>query len=338
VARVAPPDDADSSIVRVFYGTDRSREDVSQTQIGYGAGRGAFTYGFADVSIPRDHRMGEIERPSIWRFEIRENPDRHVVIVGLTRESKDEFLDAVAARVAASDAKSAFVFVHGYNVAFPDAVRRTAQVAYDLAFDGPPILYSWPSNGALAAYTVDENNIEWTEPHLQAFLGDLADRSGATTIHLVAHSMGNRALTKAFRDLVRVRGAAVRGVFKDLILTAPDIDADVFRNQLVPALVAQGARVTLYASSRDRALLASKTVHGYPRAGDAGEGLVIMQGIDTVDASDVETDFLGHSYFGDNRSVIADLLRLIRSGEEPQRRGLARRERGSGVYWAFETR
>ena len=35
------------------------------------------------------------------------------------------------------------MFVHGFNVSFADAARRTAQIAYDLAFGGPGAL-SWP--------------------------------------------------------------------------------------------------------------------------------------------------------------------------------------------------
>ena len=37
------------------------------------------------------------------------------------------------------------VFVHGYNVDFDNAVRRAGQLAYDLNFDGPTFLFSWPS-------------------------------------------------------------------------------------------------------------------------------------------------------------------------------------------------
>ena len=36
-------------------------------------------------------------------------------------------------------------------------MRRTAQIAYDLKFEGAPIVYSWPSQEGLLSYTVDEN-------------------------------------------------------------------------------------------------------------------------------------------------------------------------------------
>ena len=50
----------------------------------------------------------------------------------------------------------AFLFIHGYNVTFEGAARRTAQMAYDLGFNGAAVFYSWPSQGTPTAYTIDE--------------------------------------------------------------------------------------------------------------------------------------------------------------------------------------
>lgn len=43
----------------------------------------------------------------------------------------------------------AFVFVHGFNVPFHEAAKRTAQMAFDMHFEGLPILYSWPSRASI---------------------------------------------------------------------------------------------------------------------------------------------------------------------------------------------
>jgi esterase/lipase superfamily enzyme len=123
---------------------------------------------------------------------------------------------------------------------------------YDNAFgfDGAPILYSWPSEGSLARYPVDETNIEWSTPHLRTFLDQLSVTSGATTIHLIAHSMGNRAVVNALvslQEAFRDQGPH----FKQVVLTAPDIDADVLR-QLSQTIRARAERVTLYMSPTTR--------------------------------------------------------------------------------------
>lgn len=46
-----------------------------------------------------------------------------------------------------------------------------------------------------------------------------------------------------------------------------------------------GKPITLYVSSDDLALMASKKVHGSSRAGEAGEKIVIVKGIEIIDAS-----------------------------------------------------
>ena len=96
------------------------------------------------------------------------------------------------------------------------------------------------------------------------------------------------------------------------------------------------AEITLYASSRDKALLASRTFHGYARAGDAGGGLVVMSGIETIDASATDTSLLGHSYYGDACSVLSDLYHLVREGKRaPQRFALQTVETLERAYWIF---
>ena len=96
--------------------------------------------------------------------------------------------------------------------------------------------------------------------------------------------------------------------------------------------------LTLYASSKDRALAFSRFARGgYPRAGESGDGLVVAQGVETVDASMIDTDFLGHSYYADVRALVTDISLIMgknmRASERP---GLMNRKRGDDTYWAFK--
>ncbi len=324
------------AVIRVLYATDRDLIPHAKPNEVFGSGRGKLSLGYCDVSIPRDHRMGELESPSIWRFEFRADPARHVVLLDTVISSKDEFFGELAVRVRASAKSSAFVFVHGYNVTFEDAARRTAQISYDLGFDGAPVFYSWPSQGSTPAYIVDEQNVEWAQANLRGFLEEFFARSDAHNVYLIAHSMGNRALTRAVASLLADK-PSLRSRLKEVILTAPDIDADVFKRDIVPALTASGCPVTLYASSQDLALAASKKAHGYARAGDSGRGLVVVAGVETVDATYVDTSFLGHSYFAENRSVLSDMYYLILNGERADMRfGLRPVDAQTGRYWEFK--
>src|SRR5439155_20187668 len=129
--------------------------------------------------------------------EFRSDPSLHVVLLSVDRAHEDEFFRDLTTTVRSSTGKQAFVFIHGYANTFEDAASRTAQIAYDLGFDGAPILYSWPSTGTVTGYPADEATVEWTAPHLKEFLEKVASQTHATTVHLIAHSMGSRALVSA---------------------------------------------------------------------------------------------------------------------------------------------
>lgn len=60
--------------------------------------------------------------------------------------------------------RRAFIFVHGFNNSFEDAARRTAQIAFDVKFDGVPLFYSWPSKGKALDYVYDTNNADQASP------------------------------------------------------------------------------------------------------------------------------------------------------------------------------
>ncbi len=326
-------DDDNYHRVRIFYGTDREPTGNDAPADFYGGGRGALALGVCEVSIPLDHRIGELESPSFWRLEFREDPEKHVVLLSVEERPRDAFTAELRDSIESSESRAAFVFVHGYNVSFEDAARRTGQMAYDLHFDGAPILYSWPSKASLQGYMADEASAQWTVPHLEEFLELVASESGATTVHLIAHSMGNRPLTAALGRFAQ-RDDGPR--FSQIALVAPDIDADIFKRDIAPRIPSAGERVTLYASANDQALKASRHVHDTPRAGEAGDRILVVPGIDTIDVSLLDTSLLGHSYYGENLSVISDLFHLLQSGFAPgERFGLDSVPAGPLRYWRF---
>ena len=327
----APDEKRNDSIVRVYFATDRARERDGPLRFANARNTtGDLALGHFDVSIPRDHQLASMERPG-WRTLWREDPGIHFVIISRKLDSYSGFYDRLRREVRASQRKEAFVFIHGYNVAFDDAIYRTAQLAYDLSFDGPPILYSWPSGASYFSYDDDAASNAWTIPHLRWFLEDVASRSGASTVHVIAHSMGNRALTSALA-LMAADGKRFPGL-SQIVLTAPDIRADTFVT-LSAAITSTASRVTLYASDNDYALVASRTLNGFPRAGYATP-LTVVSGVDTVDVSLLETGFVGHSYYGDNKSVIGDIRCLLTGAAPPSRFGLAELLFERAVFWRF---
>ena len=335
---------SDYKVMTVFYGTDRNATGIKKPASYYGGDRGErLELGVCTVSIPQKkvHSTGELETPSIWKLELHEDPAKHVVLLTVKPYgSQDAFTSALKTAVEASPGKQAIVFVHGYRVTFEDAARRTAQLAYDLGVEEAPIVpifYSWPSQGKFLSYGADQENADNAKPYLETFLTLVAGVSGATTIHLIAHSMGNRGLTDVLQHSTALSGRVGKPLFKEIILTAPDIDAGIFKKQIAPKIQGKGKRITLYASSRDRALLAAKILRrGYQRAGDANP-ILVTTGIHTIDASAVDTNLLGHSYFGDSRSVVTDIAYLVQHDLDPGRRvGMDKKEHADGQYWVLK--
>jgi hypothetical protein len=63
--------------------------------------------------------------------------------------------------------------------------------------------------------------------------------------------------------------------------------------------------------------------------------MLILRPVDSVDASKVDTDLIGHSYYGDNTTVLSDLFCVLR-GQPPDGRSRLRAfKRGDVPYWVF---
>ncbi len=323
--------------VPVFFATDRKDTQSSDPNARFGRDLAApfhINYGICEVSIPFTHEVGEIENPSIWRLEFTENPNRHIVLQKIKLLDSENYFKVLSASIKQTTKKRTFLFVHGYNVSFADAAKRTAQIKYDLNFSGAAIFYSWPSQASTTAYTVDETNIEWAETNMKHFLADYLSKSEAEEIYLIAHSMGNRGLTNALISLVSEQPELNKKI-KEIILAAPDIDVGIFKRDIAPQMVSKIKKpITLYVSSDDVALKASREVHGRPRAGDSAKGITLVQGIETIDASNIDTSFLGHSYFAETKTILSDIYNLINTGKRAsQRTQLELVRLGNGSYW-----
>lgn len=328
----APPQPS-LTVVKVFFATDRARTSSSDPYKMFAAKRGPLSFGSCDVAIPSDSaEAGKAPgagtapkaafRPALRRVVARE---------------RAELMNQLRVALSKSGKRNLLVFVHGYHIGFAEAARRTAQLNQDLNLDGVAAFFSWPSKGRSDAFLADETEVEWAQPDLKEFLKELTLKVRAKNIYLVGHGMGNRALTKAFIYLNSERPELAKQV-RDLVLVAPDQDADRFRSEIAPALSAAPIRTTIYASSRDPALKAAQKYQDYVRAGDSGPSQPIYVGIDTIDASRVDTS-LAAQVKGERSSVLSDLHRLIHDGKKAnERSGLQAVNDVSGRYWRLKKR
>lgn len=334
-------------VVDVHFATNRNATGSTAPNKFFGPERAEQSYGVVQVTLPRDHEIGVIERPAFWRLQFSENPAKHIVLRSIVQEDKDAFFKRMSADVENSEDRAVFVFVHGFNVTFAEAARRTAQLASDLFKVGVegneatlaavPVMFSWPSEGKTLLYLHDSANAEASVPYFKQFVSDIAARSGATSLTIVAHSMGTRVLTAALRDLSSELDETQKPIVTEIVLAAPDIDKDVF-SHIADAVKRTGERMTIYTSDCDKALHVSKALNGFPRLGDSSEEVAVFDGIDTIDSSEVGDDILAHSYYGET-SVIKDLHSIIVEKTPARRRfGLDTRGAPPRQYWWMRPR
>src|SRR5580693_3458182 len=141
------------------------------------------------------------------------------------------------------------------------------------------MMFSWASAGSATAYIKDEATVTASGRKMAQMLEDVVAQSGAERIHLIAHSMGNRALIEAMQTYLAKRAPAQRThIFGQVVFTAPDVDRDYFVDAIA-SLSSAAERTTLYASDKDLALKTSQALHGAPRAGTAGAYIITLAGL-----------------------------------------------------------
>jgi esterase/lipase superfamily enzyme len=320
-----------SNFYDVWFGTNRKPLSSSS---GFSAERDSVThFGRCRVNIPRSHKIGSLG--SAWWKRMLRGDDR-LRVGSMKKLDESAYWSGVAARLAhaAAAERDAVIFLHGYNTSFENAALRAAQLGFDLGISGLMAFYSWPSKGTLDGYMADEASIEASEGFITEYLTSMATKSDALKVHIIAHSMGNRALLRVMDRIAATAAERAQKPFNQLILAAPDVDQDTF-TRLSVAYRDVAERTTLYVCSQDKAVEASHWLHDFPRAG-LTPPVMVVPGIDTITVSNLDLTGLAHGYVAEARDVLQDIYRLLREGSPPEKRFGLRREVTSegGQYWA----
>lgn len=327
---ILQPSPTEGHDVIVWYGTNRASSSPGI----FIEGRSTDTsYGRCRVFVPKNRIKGSLGRHFFGRMLLGDN---RVFVNKIEPLDERAFWLELKSCIMTDDEaeQQVLVFLHGYRTSFMDAARRTAQLKVDLEHAGPAVFFSWPSFGNLADYPGDEAAIDGSEIPIQNFLTELAKHSGASAVHIIAHSMGNRALTRALHaiTLATHSGSSVR--FGQVFFAAPDVDSDYFRS-VSGAYASISTRSTLYVTDDDKAIMASAGIHRYPRAG-LMPPITIVPSVDTIDASQVNIGLLGHDYALTTRTLLSDINRLLQDNSEPDIRfGLEPMYEKGIKYWKF---
>jgi esterase/lipase superfamily enzyme len=136
--------------------------------------------------------------------------------------------------------------------------------------------------------------------------------------------MENRLVTNSLQRLGEESAYRQIPKLNEVILAAPDVDANTFKELIAPQILKASSRVTIYTSSTDRALQASELIHQGPRLGLGGDDLISFPNyplIQVVDATGLDLGVLtlGHSAYGDE--LLGDISNAL-EGRDPKQRDL----------------
>jgi pimeloyl-ACP methyl ester carboxylesterase len=249
------------------------------------------------------------------------------------RKQQEKFQDTLAERLAQSPQKDVYIFVHGVDNSFEDAIFRAATVWHFMGRSGVPIVYSWPAGfGGIRGYAYDRESGEFTVFHLKYFLQMVASCPGVERVHLVAHSRGTDVTISALRELHIAYQAAGKDTqaelkLENLVLAAPDLDEDVFMQRFVAENLLRAARrTTIYASTSDCAIrLADVIFASRRRVGALGPrdfspevraALAKLPNLQFVDCK-VTHFSTSHDYVFAHPAALSDLILVLRDGRPP---------------------
>ena len=263
-----------------------------------------YRIGICRVNVPKNHSTGEVN----FQTDPRSDSHQFYKMVGAKGILEDQFINFLK-----QSKRIPLIFIHGFNVRYQDAILRTSQIAYDLKYQGPILLFTWPAgarDGFLDETLVNKtyqqnkenalNSIKAFKNYLQKF------SSNKIPVNILVHSMGHQVVLPALKEL-SLKSNGNEFLVNELILNAPDYE--VYNFQETATTVKNIAkRITLYCSYNDKAMVASSSFNKNNRLGACAN----IDDVDTINVSQIDdkTFGIGHSYYS-SRAVLTDVFQVL---------------------------
>lgn len=267
------------------------------------------------LTVPPTHKQGAIE----WPKQAPGNPNTDMVVhEAVYRDTDTQFVADLNTQLAKRPRgeKNVFLFVHGYNTMFSEALFRLTQMAHDADATAVPVLFTWASRGKTEDYVYDNNSATAARDNLERTL-TLVGQSNAEKITIMAHSMGNWLTVEALRQMKMAGTLLPAKRVGNVILAAPDIDVDVFKSQLKRFGKPEKPFVVIV-SHDDKALGISDFIAGGKQRLGAynNDKELVALGAVVVDMTDVksEGDELNHGKFAQLAGLRSQLRQSVEQG------------------------
>jgi esterase/lipase superfamily enzyme len=271
------------------------------------------------VSVPPSHEAGVVERPAFGS----EDPEKHFTVKSWRALDETAFFAGLASHLSGrvGSNRDVLLYVHGFNTSYDEARFRLAQVAADARFGGVAVLYTWPAAGSLLDYGAAKESATIARDALSRLIHRLSEVPDIGRVHVLAHSMGAWLAMEALRENAISGSADLNGKLGDVMLAAPDIDLNVFRQQLARL---DPSHVSILVASNDRALSLSRRLAGdRQRLGaldpnDAKERAALDElGVRAFDLSPETRGWIGHATFASAPQAVRTIGAQL-TGRRPQ--------------------
>jgi len=342
----------EKGLYRFFYISNRQLPDGEESLEERFTNQRADTLSFGsfDTAIDPALGLGMIIDPTDW-FQ-----NQALQITGVNPLEREALVEEVRAQVRESPHRALLIVVHGYRNSFPTSMRMTALVAHVLDVNAPVMMVDWPGDqgSGLRGYRRAQEAARGSGADLAASL-DLAVREiRPERVWVMANSMGAQVVADAFSILSRDAYWTDSGIeIEDVVLTAPDVGKDEFNTQFREEISAITKHLTVYVSSNDRALLASRLVNRGRRLGEStlnprnpdqfGEAASLANLIDPdddlitlIDVTPVNRTRNFHNFSLETPEFFDDLFLRLTNTRTPQNRRVYSIQAGDGsVYWVL---
>jgi esterase/lipase superfamily enzyme len=245
--------------------------------------------------------------------------------------------------MAADDGGDVLLYIHGFNNDM-SAVRGAMKSLIDLYASSSLsrvkqiIIFSWPAENDIryrsdyrdaktSGYALARATMKYVQ-FLNEFFAPISppldmqplNKPCGNRLHLMCHSMGNFVLESMVSELLDMNLS--RCLFNQVILTAADVDYDVFEDgQPFSHLPQYCMRTSVYFNNHDKAMFISATTKNpATRLGTNGPRIAarVPNNVVLVDATDVAPigeslieQIVGHSYHLNSPPVINDMTQVL---------------------------
>jgi esterase/lipase superfamily enzyme len=295
-----------------------TRPGESGTPGGAAAPEGA-RFSLQMLSVPPGHEAGVIERPAFGD----EDPQKHFAIKSRRPLDESAFYAGLASHISGriGSNRDVLLYVHGFNTSYDEARFRLAQIAFDARFGGVAVLYTWPAAGSLLDYGAAKESATIARDALSKVIHRVSEVPDVGRVHILAHSMGAWLAMEALRENALSGSPDLNGKLGDVMLAAPDIDLNVFRQQLARL---DPSHVSILVAANDRALsLSRRLAGGRPRLGaldpgDPKERAALEElGVRAYDLAPESTGWIGHSTYASAPQAVRAIGAQL-TGPRPQ--------------------